>query len=276
MKENTKKPPLNFGIYANADTNSVGCSSTYYEFIKLLDYFSEEKSTIILITPNMSYDFVEKTIDVLLVPGGADVATNRYLKSNVDKIDPFVGKPNVIYEHYDEHILKYWLKNGKPTIGICRGMQSINVSLGGSLYQDIKFHTLPKNKERNKTDHIMFVEYENEKTNYYKINSIHHQAIKKLADGLIPIGFCKVYKKCKSLNQPSYLFSKPFPIYDSYIDENKNSLSDLKKEEIKNFLCFVECYKHATLPFVGFQYHPEEFGCDFAIKLINETLSDFI
>lgn len=84
--------------------------------------------------------------------------------------------------------------SGKPIIGICRGCQLINVALGGTLYQD-----LPSEHGSDVVHRITDgTAYHEARTlagaelmgivggDVITINSIHHQAIKRLGDGLVP------------------------------------------------------------------------------------------
>lgn len=85
----------------------------------------------------------------------------------------------------DFKIINYCENNKKPLLGICRGLQSINVYFGGSLNQNINkihYHNevyLIINKSR-------FFPYLNHKK--IKINSYHHQGIKLLGKNLLQVG----------------------------------------------------------------------------------------
>jgi len=83
----------------------------------------------------------------------------------------------------------------KPVLGICRGIQLINVALGGSLYQDIpsQFPT-PTLKHMQDVlsfdvDHLVTIEPATRLYDLFgpeiRVNSRHHQSIKDLGDGLI-------------------------------------------------------------------------------------------
>lgn len=69
----------------------------------------------------------------------------------------------------------------KPILGICAGIQEINVIFGGTLHQQIPNHYLRDNSKHE--IHIMndsFL-YEVYKSNFMEVNSYHKQAIKNLA-----------------------------------------------------------------------------------------------
>ena len=68
----------------------------------------------------------------LLLPGGGDITP------------AFFGQPNLGSHHIDTELdilqlqaLESFLTNGKPVLGICKGMQVINVCLGGTITQHI-------------------------------------------------------------------------------------------------------------------------------------------
>ncbi len=83
----------------------------------------------------------------------------------------------------DFTIIKAFNNANKPILGICRGIQAINVCFGGSLYQDIPNHKLQKEGRHNvKIEKNSFL-YDCYNTEKMQVNSLHHQAVKKVAEG---------------------------------------------------------------------------------------------
>ncbi|HEY8503294.1 MAG TPA: gamma-glutamyl-gamma-aminobutyrate hydrolase family protein [Gemmataceae bacterium] len=81
------------------------------------------------ITPGRPADL--ERLDGLVVAGGADIDPALY------------GQPNVAARHVDPHrdrleadLLRWAVEYKKPTLAICRGMQLLNVTLGGTLHQE--------------------------------------------------------------------------------------------------------------------------------------------
>ena len=70
--------------------------------------------------------------DGLLIPGGEDIDPARYGQENTGcrTIDP-------VMDELQFHALDIFVKAGKPVLGICNGMQMINIYFGGDLIQDI-------------------------------------------------------------------------------------------------------------------------------------------
>ncbi len=75
----------------------------------------------------------------------------------------------------------------KPILGICRGIQSVNVFLGGTLHQHIENHSQTESGEIRKQPISVFegslLHRISGKTELF-VNSFHHQAVKELAPGL--------------------------------------------------------------------------------------------
>lgn len=159
-------------------------------------YFSES------ICYNKYFRDIFEKIDVLLFP----VASTTKLEDVVNICDGLIVTGRVIdinpkyygeeaieetnlcsdYDKEDEldfNLINAFYEANKPILGICAGIQSINVCFGGSLCQDIKNH---KKKEEVKM-HPIYIEEATflEKcynTNKIEVNSFHHQAINRLAE----------------------------------------------------------------------------------------------
>src|SRR5688500_2103657 len=128
----------------------------------------------VLIYPTSAEEFLKVYhLDALVLPGGADVTPNRYTWFP----HPWTGNSNPFLETFDMHIL-HSLIGRMPIFGICRGLQTLNVVLGGTLYQHLWTHPYSKFEKdivhtvRTKGGEIV------------DVNSFHHQAIGKLGKGV--------------------------------------------------------------------------------------------
>jgi putative glutamine amidotransferase len=120
-----------------------------------------------------------------LLPGGWDVDPALY----GEKPDPKVGP--VDRELDDTELLLFGQARDQrlPVMGICRGQQVINVAMGGSLRQHLDGHEVRK-FGRSHLAHAIDVDPRSELgraagDHVIKVNSLHHQAIDKLAPGLV-------------------------------------------------------------------------------------------
>jgi len=130
-------------------------------------------------------------LDGLVLQGGADVAPATY---GQQPLDPrWQGDP--VRDRYELALLREFLRQKKPVIGICRGCQLLNVAFGGTLYQDIATQVPDAHRH---VDADLYDElshelrlvpgsaldrlYPAERT--LRVNSIHHQAIDRLGEGL--------------------------------------------------------------------------------------------
>lgn len=130
-------------------------------------------------------------VDGFIFQGGTDVSPLSYKDKHIDKSK----WPGDRYrDQFELYIMKYAFKKKKPILGICRGCQLVNVFFGGSLYQDIEtekpsatVHRAVAMYDTNVHDvEIKGKSYLNNiyQEKFYKVISIHHQAIKTLAPDL--------------------------------------------------------------------------------------------
>ncbi|WP_172633296.1 gamma-glutamyl-gamma-aminobutyrate hydrolase family protein [Streptomyces sp. 6-11-2] len=76
-------------------------------------------------------------LDGLVVAGGPDVEPERYGAER----EPRTGPPARERDAWELALIRAALDSGTPLLGICRGMQLLNVELGGTLVQHIDGHT---------------------------------------------------------------------------------------------------------------------------------------
>jgi putative glutamine amidotransferase len=121
-----------------------------------------------------------KNFDALMLPGGGDIDPCRFgaelLENGSETLD--LPRDGLEFTVFDE-----FLRSGKPVIGICRGMQVINVALGGTLCQDLPsqcglVHSAPENSEP-MVHEITFTDGLK-----HEVNSYHHQAVRDIGRGL--------------------------------------------------------------------------------------------
>lgn len=126
--------------------------------------------------------------DGLLLPGGGDLQPHLYGQ----EVDPKCGKPDVARDEGEWAILEEFLPTGKPILGICRGIQLMNVFCGGTLHQDIVDISICKHsdfKNRAGFTHKIILTPGTKLhsilgTDYCTANSMHHQAAAEIATGL--------------------------------------------------------------------------------------------
>ncbi len=132
------------------------------------------------VSSNTQLETVVEICDGLIVTGRSiDVNPKYYGQELIEATN--LGD----YDFEDEldfSFIKSFHKVNKPILGICAGIQSINVCFGGSLYQDIKNHSSKKERKI----HSINIEKDSflekcYKTNKIEVNSFHHQAINRVA-----------------------------------------------------------------------------------------------
>jgi putative glutamine amidotransferase len=133
-------------------------------------------------------------LDGLVLQSGSDVSPQTYAETAIKP----EWEGDRVRDLYELELLDEFMKARKPVLGICRGCQLINVAFGGTLYQDIATDlpaSIPHVSDEYEYLHhaiqfpldstlgSMYVR-DGGRQGEWLVNSIHHQAIKNLGQGL--------------------------------------------------------------------------------------------
>ncbi len=132
-----------------------------------------------------------RDFDGFLFTGGQDLDPALYGEQKLD----CCGELSPARDRMEAAMFQAAFSSGKPILGICRGLQMINVCLGGSLWQDLPSQRPESRNHRmerpyDRAEHPVKLSGPLEALYARKtlgVNSCHHQGIKSLAPGLEPM-----------------------------------------------------------------------------------------
>ena len=131
--------------------------------------------------------------DALLLPGGPDVDPHRY-GEEPDPACRVRSRPEL--DAADFALARWAIEERLPLLAICRGVQVLNVVLGGSLWQDIAVQGggAPGHDADDRAALVHGVEVEPDSVlasivdaPRLRWNSVHHQGLRRLGEGLVPV-----------------------------------------------------------------------------------------
>jgi len=176
------------------------------------------------------------TLDGLILQGGADIDPRVY----GEEPGPLLGPIDSVRDRFELELLRGFAAANKPVLGVCRGMQLINVAFGGTLHQDLDAAGVAAHAHRMSDlydEHAHDIEFVPggwlqsiyAEARRGRVNSIHHQGVNRLGTGLV---------------------------IDAYSTDG-----------------VVECIRHESFPFLlGVQWHPEFHDTRFPALLPMEPL----
>ncbi|GAA4926832.1 gamma-glutamyl-gamma-aminobutyrate hydrolase family protein [Streptomyces coeruleoprunus] len=127
-------------------------------------------------------------LDALVVAGGADVEPVRYGAER----DPRTGPPARERDAWELALLDAALAAGTPVLGICRGMQLLNVALGGTLVQHLDGHVEEIGRFGLHTvKPVPGTRYGALVPEAVDVPTYHHQAVDRLGRGLVPSAYAE-------------------------------------------------------------------------------------
>jgi putative glutamine amidotransferase len=172
-------------------------------------------------------------LDGLLLQGGADMSPKSYGESPINPL--WAG--DEIRDAYEIELFHEFVSQGKPVFGICRGHQVINVALGGSLYQDIATQCPGMGCHRDeakydKAFHEMRILRDTWLARLYpqveraRINTIHHQAVKALGEGLVVEAMSEPDGLVEALRWEGHSFVMGVQWHPEFLDPKDSSVFD--------------------------------------------------
>ena len=203
-----KKPIIGVTLLWDEEKNSYWMLPGYLEGL-------EEAGAIPIILP-LAADGADiaqlaDLCDGFLFTGGQDVAPQLYGEA----MKPTCGELCPARDTLERELLNRALEQDKPILGICRGLQFLNVALGGTLYQDLP------TEHPSEIEHSMKPPYDQAahtvrilpdtplaallQKQELGVNSCHHQAIRSLAPSLVEMA-----RSTDDLIEAMYLPGKTF------------------------------------------------------------------
>lgn len=182
-----------------------------------------------------------KQIDGLLIPGGIDVNPFMYNENPLPKL----GNVNMEYDIWEMHMIVQAKQKQIPILGICRGLQILNVFHGGTLWQDLSYRKeetfLHKQTEQSRSGICHYIT--TTKDSYLQmllgehvaVNSFHHQAIKQLASNFL-IEAIAEDGIIEAIVDPSYPYLRAVQWHPEGFEDTNDTMQPL-------FIDFIEACK---------------------------------
>jgi putative glutamine amidotransferase len=177
---------------------------------------------------------LNKGIDGYLFTGGNDVNPEFYKAKRKHECGPI----DSLRDNSEKILYQIAKRDDKPILGICRGIQQINVLEGGSLYQDLPtdhpskvIHHLEYPYDRK--SHSVYV-FSNSplgeliKTDSLEVNSLHHQALRRIASSLRSMAVSED-GLVEAIYHPKMKFMWAVQWHPEYMLENENASKKIFK-----------------------------------------------
>ncbi|MEU9379146.1 gamma-glutamyl-gamma-aminobutyrate hydrolase family protein [Streptomyces sp. NPDC048255] len=178
------RPLIGISTYVEASTRygvwdlpTALVPAGYYELVQAAG------GTAVLLPPDEPGTAAEvlSRLDGLVLAGGPDMDPVHYGAAR----DPRTGAPATVRDHWELALIAAALETGLPALGVCRGMQALNVALGGTLTQHLDGHMdVPGTMSWHPVRPVPGTRYAALVPEEAEVPTYHHQAVDRLGHGL--------------------------------------------------------------------------------------------
>jgi putative glutamine amidotransferase len=184
---------------------------------------------------NARTEAIPEHIDGLLLTGGEDISA-EFLRQPVP--DPRqIEDPDAARDAWEFAIVPRALQQQLPLFAICRGLQVLNVALGGTLHLDIPNH------DKLKFQNVQPLRYANgAPIQIPRVNSSHHQALDQLGSDLEIEAWCADDDVIEQARLSDYTFGLGVQ-YHPERDPLYNPLFDAFIHHVRHTLCVQVCHE---------------------------------
>ncbi|MGJ8455192.1 gamma-glutamyl-gamma-aminobutyrate hydrolase family protein [Pseudothermotoga sp. U03pept] len=224
------------GITCSVDENSSKLNETYY---KAVEKAGALPFMIPLYADKQNLQRLAEILDGIIFSGGFDLDPKWYDEQ------PRRGLGTITPSRDEQEIelCKVFFRIKKPIFGICRGIQLINVALGGSLYQDI--YSECENTLKHSQDapdfyptHKIYLQKDSFLQKLFgkdelSVNSFHHQAVKKVSPLLKAVAHAqdKIVEAIERVDDEAFILA---------VQWHPERMVESFPEQLKLFEAFVE------------------------------------
>ena len=179
-------------------------------------------------------DHYAEWLDALVLEGGSDVSPTSYGETPLQP----KWSGDRIRDDYERALLGAFAARGKPVLGVCRGLQLMNVAFGGTLLQDIGTQRPEAREHRNAEIYdrnvhpLEFVKGTRLAEVFATapapvvVNSVHHQAIKDLAPGFVVEARCPDDGMIEAIRRPGGSFMAAVQWHPEFHRRGEGTLDD--------------------------------------------------
>jgi len=172
----------------------IGVTTSDTNFQNYPNWISGEGVEVVLLSYEQKNTQDFDSCDGFVLTGGIDIHPDFYQNDRVDYPNTTVF--NELRDFFEMQVFEYARQQNKPVLAICRGLQLVNIALGGNLIQDLQENGFTNHRKGPDGDREHKIEVKPGTllaqiagVQQGFVNSAHHQGLDQIAEGLTVSAF---------------------------------------------------------------------------------------